>query len=245
MRGRMPPFERRTKIVGGGPHFSRRRIRPDGPRRLAMAAHDSVSITGTGGPHAPSPGHRAARASPNSFRAWIDTLWDLPASAPEWPDDIVMPEKMARGRDRDVREVPRGGRRHQLPQPDPAVQDHGEHRVQRLRGRLRGARGRGAQPACCGRVRRQSVDNLQATARTVDADKLPSWARDPGRRAVRTHRATAPGRQDGTLLGRPHRAAHIPQPLCRQDRPRMQRLPTTAPSIRPIRTQSRRATHSS
>ena len=27
MRGRMPPFERRTKIVGGGPHFSRRRIR--------------------------------------------------------------------------------------------------------------------------------------------------------------------------------------------------------------------------
>jgi len=59
-----------------------------------MAAYDSVSITGTGGPHAPSPGHRAARASPNSFRAWIDTLWDLPASAPEWPDDVVMPDKM-------------------------------------------------------------------------------------------------------------------------------------------------------
>jgi len=80
--------------------------------------------------------------------------------------------------------------------------------------------------------------HLQATARTVEADKLPSWARDPGRRAVRTHRATAPGHQDGTLLGRPHRAAHIPQPLCRQDRPRMQRLPTTAPSIRQIATQS-------
>ena len=28
------------------------------------------------------------------FRAWSDTLWDLPASVPEWPDDVVMPEKM-------------------------------------------------------------------------------------------------------------------------------------------------------
>ena len=34
----------------------------------------------------------AARVRP--FRAWIDTLWDLPASALEWPDGVVMPEKM-------------------------------------------------------------------------------------------------------------------------------------------------------
>ena len=29
-----------------------------------------------------------------TLQAWIDTPWDLPASAPEWPDDVVMPEKM-------------------------------------------------------------------------------------------------------------------------------------------------------
>ena len=104
-----------------------------------MAAYDSVSITGTGGPHAPSPGHRAARASPNSFRAWIDTLWDLPASAPEWPDDVVMPDKMH------VVAIEmfgkcRRGRRHQLPQPDPAVQDSDFNRGSRNRTPRRHAR---------------------------------------------------------------------------------------------------------
>ncbi len=58
-----------------------------------MAAHDSVSITGTGGPHAPSPRPPSSTGESELFRAWIDTLW-TPASAPEWPDDVVMPDTM-------------------------------------------------------------------------------------------------------------------------------------------------------
>ena len=102
--------------------------------------------------------------------------------------------------------------------------------------------------SCDGRTRRVDRRWCEAVPATRDICRLPlapstptSSHRGHGIRAdapSATHRATAPGRQDGTLLGRPHRAAHIPQPLCRQDRPRMQRLPTTAPSIRPIRTQS-------
>ena len=119
----------------------------------------------------------------------------------------------ARGRDRDVREVPRG-RRHQLPQPDPAAQDHGEHRVQRLRGRLRGARGRGAQPACCGRVRRQSVDicRLPLAPSTPTSSHRGHGIRADAPSARTEQRPRAPGRYAtrATAPSSPHPPAALP-----------------------------------
>ena len=111
-----------------------------------------------------------------TLQAWIDTPWDLPASAPE-ARRCPHAREDARGRDREVREVPRG-RRHQLPQPDPAAQDHGEHRVQR----------RGAQPAGHRQITKSAPDkpirrviashphfeHIEGCARTCTSDRPSS-----------------------------------------------------------------------